>query len=208
MVVGGYRNLWHDGREEDVIPTRSEAWSAWISARLGTTTANLWERKAVEAVGGWKADQASSQDYELSHRLLKAGHGILVDTVVGALITKRATGSISRTDAGGNLERYIRLRAQVRDHLRSCGLQEHAKDLALVEQQIFLAIRALYRIDRARAVELLAIHVPQGFSPLPAPGLSHGYCMVHRLLGFNTAEAVAAAIGNLRRIRNAHDTLP
>ena len=208
LVVGGYRNQWQDGRQEDVIPTQSAPWSAWISARLGTTSANLWQRTAIEAVGGWKADQASSQDYELSHRLLKDGHGILLDPIVGALITKRSIGSISRTDAGGNLERYIRLRAHVRDHLRTCEAHRFARELNLVEQQIFLAIRALYRIDSARAEELLAVHVPPGFKPVPAPGLSNAYCLVHRLLGFSAAEVVASAIGNLRRIRNAHDTLP
>jgi hypothetical protein len=159
-------------------------------------------------VGGWKADQASSQDYELAHRLLKRGYGIIIDPDVGALITKRAQGSISRSDAGGNLERYIRLRSEVRDHLQATDRHRYAEELATVEQQIFIAVRALHRLDRERARSLLKKYLPSDFRPVPAPGLSVSYCLVHRLLGFKAAETVAAAFGNLRRIRSAHDTLP
>lgn len=208
IVVGGYRNQWPDGRQEDVLPLRSAPWSAWIDRSMGTTSANLWKRSILEAVGGWKADQASSQDYELSFRILKAGHDILIDPVVGAVINKRRSGSISRSDEGGNLIRYIALRVEVRDHLRASDAARFASELEQVDQQIFLALRSLYRIDRAGARSLMLLHLPDGVELRPAPGLSRAYCLAYKVLGFNAAETIAAAFGNLRRIRSANDTLP
>jgi glycosyltransferase involved in cell wall biosynthesis len=208
IIVGGYRNTWSDGREYTVLPLETKPWAAWVGGTMGTTSANLWNRKALVSVGGWNKDQLSSQDYELAFRLLRAGHTIAVDRTVATWITKRSSGSISTRDQAGNLDRYIKLRADVREHLKSVDAVGFRDEIATVEQHLFMAIRILYRMDRARALQLLEALLPGDFRPRRQPGLSTSYCLVHRLFGFGMAERIAMAIGNLRRIRSAHDQLP
>ena len=191
MVVGAYRRCWDDGRTQEVLPSGDDAWSAWVRLQLGTTSANLWQREALEAAGGWKEDQASSQDYELAHRLFINGGTIARDAAIGTIVNRRTRGSISAGDRVGNMERYVHLRARVIAHLEAMDPGHHARDIALLQQQMFMLIRVIHRHDRDRAMRLLGTHFPKGYRPERSPGLSRGYCMVHRLFGFERAERIA-----------------
>ncbi len=191
MVVGSYRRCWDDGRTQEVLPSGDDAWSAWVRLQLGTTSANLWQREALEAAGGWKEDQASSQDYELAHRLFINGGTIAMDAAIGTVVNRRTRGSISAGDRVGNMERYVHLRARVKAHLQAMDARHHARNIALLQQQMFMLIRVIHRHDRDRAMRLLGTHFPEGYRPERSPGLSRGYCMVHRLFGFERAQRIA-----------------
>jgi glycosyltransferase involved in cell wall biosynthesis len=191
MVVGAYRKCWPDGRTQEVLPSGDDAWSAWVGLQLGTTSANLWQREALQAAGGWKEDQASSQDYELAHRLFIHGGTIVMDDTLGTIVNRRTHGSISASDTVGNMERYILLRARVKEHLEALHSAVHVQLIARLKQQMFMLIRVIHRHDRERAMHLLRSLFPEGYRPERSPGLSSGYCLVHRLFGFERAERIA-----------------
>jgi hypothetical protein len=89
------------------------------------------------------------------------------------------------------MERYILLRARVKEHLEAF---HGALQLPLIErlkQQMFMLIRVIHRHDRERAMHLLRSLFPQGYCPQRSPGLSNGYCLIHRLFGFERAERIA-----------------
>lgn len=191
MVVGAYRKCWPGGRTEEVQPSDDDAWSAWVGLQLGTTSANLWQRKALQDAGGWKEDQASSQDYELAHRLFINGGTIVKDATIGTIVNRRSHGSISAGDTVGNMERFIQLRSRAKEHLETFHGALQVPLVERLKQQMFMLIRVIHRHDRERAMHLLRTLFPQGYRPQRSPGLSSGYCLVHRLFGFERAERIA-----------------
>lgn len=195
LIAGGYRNYWEDGRTADVIPV-DQAWSAVIQGRAGTTSANLWARGSVVAVGGWDEQLASSQDHDLAFRILRGGGSYVADPRVGSVILKRSGSSISRSDPVGNWERFIVLRAAIRDHLRTS--EGNGDDVRLCEHFIFGAIRAIARTDQKKALHLRDHYLGRGYEPGRGVGSSRAYVLVHRLFGFRAAQAAAKALDILR----------
>lgn len=191
VIAGAYRNVYPDGSRQNVLPVVDDPWSALVRTQAGTTSANLWQRSAVEETGGWREDLASSQDYELLFRMLKAGHGIIGDPVVGTEVLKRSTGSISRTSERENWLRYLDLRCAVRDHLGAMDAAHHAALLDTVDQYLFMAIRVLSKHDRAAAFKAYDTMIPKGFTPEVNTATGSSYVRLFRWFGFRAAERVA-----------------
>jgi len=203
LVVGAYREKWPDGSEKVLLPDPTSPWMGLIRTRLGTTSSGLWLRAAVLAAGGWDEALKSSQDYELAFRMLRSGSRVAIDPRVGALILKRASGSISKSDTTGNWSRYITLRQQVRDHLKDQDPRKYAAEIHEAEQYLFRAIRMLGRTDPVAALKAHGDILPKGFVPHAGEALSKAYVRWYRLFGFRSAERAAAAMDNLRR-SNGH----
>jgi hypothetical protein len=46
----------------------------WVPmAQLPQTGGSLWEKKALQKVGGWRADQPCCQEHELYFRMMRSG---------------------------------------------------------------------------------------------------------------------------------------
>lgn len=58
-------------------PRDEDVWEALLGARLGITTANLWRREAVTAVGGFDPERLGLDEYRLLARLLLRGSHVL-----------------------------------------------------------------------------------------------------------------------------------
>ncbi|MBL7983254.1 MAG: glycosyltransferase [Flavobacteriales bacterium] len=200
LIVGGFADRIGTNVTREVMPPGESAWMALIRTRLGTTSANLWKREALERAGGWNEDLASSQDYELAFRVLKAGGQVSWDMRIVAHILKRSEGSISRTDEVGNWRRYIDLRVAVREHLQALDAVRYKAEIGEVDQYLFRAIRMIGRNGPVEARELHGRIMPKGFVPLPGEALSASYALLYRWFGFRTAEVAAGALGNLRRL--------
>ena len=114
----------------------SDHWLGLIASRLGRTSANLFRKKALIALGGWSVRQKSSQEYELMYRLLKNHHLPALDNQPGALICATA-GSISQSNLLDNSWRFIELRTRIINYLKATGQlsQEHLALYSRVCQQ-------------------------------------------------------------------------
>lgn len=193
VVAGGYANHFENGAPEElVLPLEGDPWLALIRTRLGTTSANLFKRRALMAVGGWDESLNSSQDYELLFRLLRSDAKVIADPVVGCDVLKRLKGSISRTNERENWMRYLDLRRNIRDYLRDHGT-DHAEAIAVADQYLFMAMRVLSRHDRTAAFEAYENMLPESFLPEPGAATTLGYIRMFRLFGFKWAERLAAA---------------
>jgi glycosyltransferase involved in cell wall biosynthesis len=198
IVVGDFLNTYEDGREELVRGVGTNPWTALIRTQMGTTSANLFKRSAVEAVGGWNPDQASSQDYELMFRMLKNKATVAWDPHVSSLVLKRSSGSISRTDLSANWKRYIALRQEIRDHLRSTDPEAHAEEIAVGDQYIFMAIRVLSKHDHAAALAEFDRCMDKSFVPEPSAATTSAYITYYSLFGFQMAERSALMMSWLK----------
>ena len=190
LVVGDYEQIMPDGLLLPVEALRDRPWMALIRTRMGTTSANLWKRSALERVGGWNEDQASSQDYELMFRLLASGAQVAWDRRVRTLVLKRPTGSISRTDVRANWERYIALRRAIKEHLERTDAKRYAEEIEVLRQYLFMALRIMPVDDLPLAVTEYKRIIGKGFRPEVSKAITERYVLLHNLLGFEGAERV------------------
>lgn len=195
VVIGGYRNRYADGRATTtVMPLIGDPWKALLRTRMGTTSANLFQRDALASAGGWDENLPSSQDYELLFRLMKNGANLAWDDGIRCEVLKRSKGSISRTDERANWLRYLDLRCAMRDHLRSMG-GNHAASIATADQYLFMAIRVLSKHDRHAATTAFDRMLPKGFVPERSKATSAVYVLAFRMFGFRLAERLAGIGG-------------
>jgi glycosyltransferase involved in cell wall biosynthesis len=193
VVAGAYVKRHPDGRPDEMEqPWTGDPWEGLVRTRLGTTSADLFRRDAVMAAGGWDETMRSSQDYELLFRLLKQDARVAVDEAPSAVVLKRTSGSISRTDEGANWMRYLELRRAIREHLRALGGEGHRALIDLSDQYLFMAIRVLSAHDRSAAFQAFDRLLPAGFVPEAGPATSPAYARAFRWLGFRWAERLAA----------------
>lgn len=195
LVVGDFLNVFENGKEEKVTGLGSDPWMALVRTQLGTTSANLFKREALEAVNGWKVEQISSQDYELMFRMLAHGASVTWDPHVSSLVLKRMHGSISRTGQRDNWIRYIELRRTIRTHMNELDPVGHAKVIAATDQFLFMAIRVLAKHDRAAAFAEFKRTVDPRFIPERMSATTPLYSACYRLIGFRGTEWLATVFG-------------
>lgn len=182
-----------DGRCEEERQfgiTDNDPWLALTQHRLGQTSAMLFPKDAVEAVGGWDLAAKSSQEYELLFALLKRGTPVMHDEAP-LTIVHRSAGSITTANEAATWHRYVDLRRRVLKHLADTGRMRNRRAL---EQALFDALRTLHLHDAAGAERIHAECFPQGFTPSASPATGRLYIALHRLLGFNRANRLARAL--------------
>lgn len=193
LVVGDYEKIMPNGL---LLPTEAlydQPWMALIRTRMGTTSANLWRKDAVERVGGWRTDLASSQDYELMFRLLKSrwtpgGGTVIWDKRIATHVLKRAAGSISQTSLQDNWRRYIALRRAMKDHLKATDASRFRPEIMALDQYLFMAIRILAMYDLKEAVREFRGAISRGFRPEVSKAITEKYVFLFNLFGFAIAE--------------------
>ncbi|HEY0978059.1 MAG TPA: glycosyltransferase family 2 protein [Flavobacteriales bacterium] len=198
LVVGDFEQVMPDGMLLPALSLYDRPWMALVRTRMGTTSANLWSRRAVQRAGGWNEALASSQDYELIFRMLKNDATVVWDPHQRTRVLKRASGSISRTDVMRNWDRYIALRRSMKDHLETLDPRRYAEEIESLRQYIFMALRIVAKQDRKKAVQEYARSVGRGFVPLVGPATTEKYVLFHRLLGFANTERMLQALRNAR----------
>lgn len=73
FVVGNSLDIYVDGR----VTKRSyyeDGWKGLIVGKLGISSANLFNRKTIEPLGGFDANLRTSEEYDLMFRLMKEGN--------------------------------------------------------------------------------------------------------------------------------------
>lgn len=198
LIAADFLNVYEDGREEKIPGLGGSPWMALVRTQLGTTSANLYKRSALESVNGWKEDQVSSQDYELMFRFLKNNASVCWDPQVSSLVLKRSHGSISRTDVRENWSRFIALRRAIREHLRSVDPVLFAEEIAAADQVLFMAIRVLARHDASAAYTEFERTLPSTFVPDLTSATTPLYSGCYKAIGFRATDRLARSFSWLK----------
>lgn len=187
LIVGSFRIIDATGRvmQERYYTRRGDLWIHLMRTDLGNTISNLWKRSIVEAVGGWDEGMRSSQEYDLMFRILRITQNVLLDTENYTIVRKRATGSITQTNLGGNWVRYVELRTRIIDHLKD---KRSPAELGQFHQFLFDSIRVLYEHDPNAALDFHAKELPKGFKPSVSPTTRRTYLALYNLLGFRNTQ--------------------
>lgn len=190
FVAGGYRHRRLDGHMAAVVAEPGNPWVRLLQKRLGITSANLWRRSAVEAVGGWDEGLASSQEADLMVRMLQREASVAFGPEPQATVHARE-GSISDGFSRGNRERYVRVRAAALLHCEQHGILG-GEDLEAAREAVFKSIRGLYPYDRPAARTYYREALPPRYVP-PVSAFNTGpYVAAFRVLGFAGAERLRA----------------
>ncbi len=198
LIVGDFEQIMPNGLLLPALALYDSPWMALIRTRMGTTSANLWKRDALEKAGGWNEQLASSQDYELMFRLLKSGSAVAWDPVIRTHVLKRASGSISQTSVQANWDRYIALRRSMKEYLQSVDPRAYAAEIEALRQYIFMALRIVASEDLPKAVSEYARSIGGRFRPEVGKAITERYALLHNLLGFANTERLLRLVKGRR----------
>lgn len=186
FVAGAYTRVYSNGTKE-LISVSHDAWNGLILGRLGCTCSNLFSRTILQRIGGWNEQMKSSQEAELMFRMLSAHAKVLVDDAPLTQVNVRQQGSVSASDPVGNLERYVRLRKSISDHLTKENLLTEGRKRSL-SAMIFGALSMIYKVDRSKAVELYETLFRKHIAPVSVAPIGRIKAILYRIIGFNRTE--------------------
>ncbi|WP_051292677.1 glycosyltransferase family 2 protein [Olivibacter sitiensis] len=121
-LMVGYKK---DKKFQKIRPLEeNDPWIGLIQSRLGITSANLWNKKAVEMVNGWTEDLAASHEYDLMFRIMKKDSNICLDPTINSII-HITSSSLSRVGGEAKIiklvESRIGLRISILNFLKKNG---------------------------------------------------------------------------------------
>lgn len=196
LLAGTNRHRRLNGHVDTKTLGDPNPWLAFLQRRLGLTTSNLWRREAVLAVGGWNEAWKSSQEAELTFRMLQRGAHVVYDPTPRATVFERE-GSITHDPGFAHRERHVRLRVEALEHLRREGTL-NADEMERATRTVFTLIRSLSPLSLDKAAEFHDRVIPRSFAPPPSPSSASLYPLVYRTLGFRKAEALSLGAGRVR----------
>lgn len=168
IIAGAYYlNKLVDGKVFNTlkVPRNIDIWESLISSKLGITSANLWRKEAVLAVGGWDENMTSSQEYDMLFRMIVAhaviGFDMIPRTIIYSL-ENSVSNSLNKQRLIRILENRVSLRLRIKQHLSNEGLLSiklaQFWDLYLYDHLIKRKLLVPEYVFRR--LNELAIHVP------------------------------------------------
>ena len=118
FVAGDY--IYKTAKAKVITRSRNDPFCGLIASNLGITSANLFTRRNLDAVGGWNEGLSSSQEYDLMFRLMKLNPHVVLDRRLHTVVHKTAGSIMTRSDIKNERTRNsLNLRLQIRDFLIS-----------------------------------------------------------------------------------------
>lgn len=119
----------------------------------GNTVANLYQREALEKLGGWQEKLPDTQDTHLMFELLKLEEEVVIDVVPACICRDRPEGKITQQDPKGILVRHFHLRKKMNSYLQKnkpeyWQLNYHFFELASYRFLRMLAIQDVILADQ------------------------------------------------------------
>jgi glycosyltransferase involved in cell wall biosynthesis len=181
-------------QEVTPIPLPHDPWILLARWWLPQTGGSLWRKSAVVRAGKWRLDQPCCQEHELYLRLLMAGARFhYFDECHVAYRTWSEKDTVSTRDVNEVRRQRLKIEERIERFLRDRN-QLTTPRLQAVNQARFEIARMMWTSDVTATSEVLrSIRRSQpGFVP-SGKAASRLYRLVYRILGFSTAEKIAAA---------------
>lgn len=117
FIAGNAIDCFEDGHQH-LRKFFHDPWSGLIAGKLGITSANLWNKKFLDKVGGWQESLSSSQEYDLMFRLLKENGKMGLCSQALTKIHKSGY-SISNNPAkqADRIDNWLKLRKEIKTYL-------------------------------------------------------------------------------------------
>ena len=193
-VVLDTMRLFVDDPAEDgtrFAPAHADWWVRLIAHEIPYTTAALWRREAIRAVGGWDEGLPCGQEYDLYFRLLRDGRLLhLADHGLTRFRMPSRHGSPKR-EPRETIARRLSFLDRIEAHLALRNELSRDRRAALVRQRLEMA-RRLWHIDRPVAIEIGRALPRRGAVRMPpSEALPRRYLASFAAVGFCAAEGLA-----------------
>jgi len=163
-------------------------WIRWQVAQTGTV---LWKTESLKQIGGWHEEYPCCQDNEVTLRAIQQGLVFKAVSHADAVYRIWSEGTVCRRDPSRVVHTKTKLIDEMLDWLRDNGnLKKETKEAA--GQAFFEMARTLAQYDMQAAVDYQHEQVRRGIYLPKGPAAPTVYRLVHRLLGFRSAERIAS----------------
>jgi glycosyltransferase involved in cell wall biosynthesis len=193
LITSTMRLFYHDPAEEEVLfrPLHVDWWTNLIDVRIPFTSAALWRRSAIDAVGGWDESLPSGQEYDLYFRLLRAGYQFAHEDLVMTRYRMPSRNQPPKRAPYKTIALQIAFLDRVESHLMDEGMLTPIRARALVNQRLQLA-RKLWQFDQLGARRLAGRLNWHEIVRLPSStALPRHYLLAAATFGFSNAEYLA-----------------
>lgn len=184
VVAGSYIFRTLLGSEEEVVPEK-DIWLGLLKGKLGITSANLWNRRAIIQAGGWDQSLTSSQEYELLFQILKRNERVLFDSKYNTIIRQRK-GSVSTTNLQDNEQIAAKLRIRIYKYLVA-EQKITAESKSDFLQVLLQYLARLGMSDPDLAAKTFRKYYPKGFK-VENSLMGRFYTLSFNLFGFESAQ--------------------
>lgn len=199
VVLDTMRLFYNMPQEEDgayLRPLGDDWWLNLIQVRIPFTTAALWRREAIEAVGGWDEALPSNQEYDLYYRLLRSGRRFAHQDLAMTRYRMPSKQHPPKRDVQGTITQRLRLLDNIESHLLAKAEVTGERGRAIAGQRLQLA-RQLWAVDRPKALREAKRLSRRDIAHLVSnPTLPRRYLMTAASLGFANAERLAELLRN------------
>lgn len=118
FIVGNAIDCFEDGHRH-VRKFFRDPWAGLISGKLGITSANLWNKKFLDKVGGWQESLTSSQEYDLMFRLLKENEKVgFCDMALTKIHRRKNSISNDPVNQNQRVNNWLNLRNDIKSYLK------------------------------------------------------------------------------------------
>jgi glycosyltransferase involved in cell wall biosynthesis len=176
--------------EKRIQLTESNPWKGVFSTNLGITSANLFNREALEKVGAWDKEIKSSQEYDLMFRLLKKFDSPIIDSEPLTIIRERESGQISQRNPKEKWQQYLNLRIEMMEYLKVNLTKEWDKNKVYFLNKFFTKLRLYAKEDLKNATLIYYKYFPSTFVPEKSIYISKYYRILFQLFGFKKTEKI------------------
>lgn len=116
-------SIWINSSRSKVVMATGRVWDDLITARLGNTCSNLWNKEEIKKAGYWNEGLINTQEYDLLFRILKRNPRI---KYIKESLTRiyEVPNSISRSSSNyiQKFENQVKLRKEIYIYLSKNGL--------------------------------------------------------------------------------------
>lgn len=163
----------------------------WIAWHIPQTGGALWRKSALDALGGWRPEQPCCQEHELYLRALCAGQHFVFAPTPHAVYRIWSEQTLCRREPHLVIRERTRLIDALQTWLTARGAwtETHRRTAG---RACFEMARTIAKHDLAEAAAYHRERRARGLLQLDGPAAPAGYRLAHRLLGFTTAEKLAA----------------
>jgi glycosyltransferase involved in cell wall biosynthesis len=195
--------LFYSSIDEDCplfpCPVDEDPWVALIALKYPFTSAGLWRRSALEALGGWREGRITGHEYDRYLRLLERNRKICFTTGGRTYYRMPSREKPNTRDPMVTLRERLSHLEEIEAHLRGIGGLTRERRLALAMARLQLA-RSMWRHDRAGA-RRVARRIANGdvAAELASPALPASYIRAYKTIGFAGAQLLAGLKAAARR---------
>lgn len=182
FVAGAFNRVSLDGNKTASYPAESSFFSVFAGL-AGITSANLFRRSSLNAIGGWKEDLGSSQEAELMFRLLMKSDQYIAHKELLTEVRERASGRITQSNPVRRVKNYLHVRLAMYESFRDERPAEWGKARQDLDAFLFSTIALLNRLSPGAWKEYRS-YLTKPASLKPIAGLSAAKIKLARWVGY------------------------